>query len=334
MGRGHDNRRRAFALAAACSVLILLAAATGAWASPAPDRAAATGAAALVSAPVHVQRPAAGSVAGIWQAVPGAIMRASPTALGDIFYNGFEEASLPWGTGCTNPGDPTWGITTHRAAAGAKSAYCCGSTIPPPGPYADNMNSWIVTVPPIDLTGVEAAIFEYRFWLDSEVGHDQLQATVSTDGSHFYGTGWWGVSGGWMTDSIDLTNVPTLGNVCGQSVVYLAFFFVSDDSTTAEGAYVDEVRVFAPAPVKPKITRLSPTAGKRGATVTITGSGFGAKRAKSFVKFGATKATKYTTWTDTKIKCKVPAKASFGKLKVKVTTAAGVSNAKTFKVKK
>jgi len=277
------------------------------------------------------------------------------------------------------------------------------------------MNSYIFTSPAIDLTGVTAATFEYQLWLDSELDHDQLQVLVSTDGTNFYGEGWWGSSGGWMTDSMDLTAVPTLGNVCGQSAVYLAFFFVSDASTTAEGAYVDEVRVYAPQaptitsfmptsgpvgttvtltgtsftgatavtfngvaaaiftvvsatemtakvpvgatsgaiavttpagtgtsatsftvtlPAKPKIVRLSPTAAKRGAIVTITGSGFGAKRATSFVKFGATKASKYVTWTKTRIKCRVPAKAKFGLLKVRVTTVVGVSNAKTFRVKR
>lgn len=412
MTRHHDNRRRTFALAATCSLLVLLVAAAGAWASPGPDRAGATGGASLDSAPVHVLRPASGGVAGIWQALPGAILRASSTAAGDIFYSGFEESTPPWSVGDTVP---TWALTDYRAAAGTTSAYCCGSTIQPPGPYANDMQSWLWTNPPIDLSGVTTATFECQFWLDSELQHDQFEMLVSVNATNFYGTGWWGNSGGWMTGSMDLTAVPTLGNVCGQSAVYLAFVFESDESTTAEGAYVDEVRVcgqqgptitgFTPTsgpvgttvtlagtgftgatgvafngvasttfnvvddiqmtakvpsgattgpisvttptgtgtsadsytvtlPAKPKIAKLSPTAAKRGAIVTITGSNFGAKRGTSFVKFGTTKATKYVTWTAKKIKCKVPAKAKFGKLTVRVTTRAGVSNGKTFKVKR
>ncbi len=84
---------------------------------------------------------------------------------------------------------------------------------------------------------------------------------------------------------------------------------------------------------KPTITKLKPTSGKRGATVTITGTGFGTKRGTGFVKFGAGKCTKYVSWSATSIRCKVPAKAKLGTLKVKVTTAAGTSNAKSFKVK-
>jgi hypothetical protein len=88
-------------------------------------------------------------------------------------------------------------------------------------------------------------------------------------------------------------------------------------------------------PAKPKIVKLSPTAAKRGVIVTITGKGFGAKRvATSYVKFGLTKATKYVSWTNSKVKVRVPAKAKFGLLKVKVTTAVASSNAVNFRVKR
>ncbi len=51
------------------------------------------------------------------------------------------------------------------------------------------------------------------------------------------------------------------------------------------------------------------------------------------MKFGATKASKYISWSNTKIKLRVP-KAKFGLLKVKVTTSVGTSNAKSFRVKR
>ena len=88
------------------------------------------------------------------------------------------------------------------------------------------------------------------------------------------------------------------------------------------------------APVAPKTTKLTPTAGKRGSTVTITGTGFGAKKGTSFVKFGTVKVSKYVSWSASKVKVKVPSKAKFGKVKVTLKTSAGTSNAKTFTVKK
>jgi len=84
----------------------------------------------------------------------------------------------------------------------------------------------------------------------------------------------------------------------------------------------------------PSITKLKPTSAKRGATVTISGTGFGAAGVAGFVKFGAKKCATYLSWSDTRIKCKVPAKAKYGKVSVTVTTAGGASNAKSFTVKR
>lgn len=78
--------------------------------------------------------------------------------------------------------------------------------------------------------------------------------------------------------------------------------------------------------------KLSPIRGQRGATVTISGKGFGKKRGT--VKFGSVKCTRHVSWCATRIQCKVPAKARLGKLRVKVGNAAGASNAKSFTVKR
>jgi hypothetical protein len=86
--------------------------------------------------------------------------------------------------------------------------------------------------------------------------------------------------------------------------------------------------------VKPQLLRLTPTSGKRGATLTLIGKDFGAKRGTGYVKFGSLKCTKFASWTATRIKCKVPAKAKFGKLKITVVTPGGTSAGKAFTVKR
>ena len=90
----------------------------------------------------------------------------------------------------------------------------------------------------------------------------------------------------------------------------------------------------SPAPAAPSIAGLKPASAKRGALVTISGTDFGAARGTSSVKFGSKKCTKYVSWSDTRIKCRVPAKAKYGVVKVTVTTTAGKSNAMSFKVKR
>jgi hypothetical protein len=85
---------------------------------------------------------------------------------------------------------------------------------------------------------------------------------------------------------------------------------------------------------KPQLVRLSPTSGRRGATVTLTGKEFGTSRGTSCVRFGTSKCTKFVSWSASRIQCKVPAKARFGKLTVTVKTLGGTSAAKTFTVKR
>ena len=82
-------------------------------------------------------------------------------------------------------------------------------------------------------------------------------------------------------------------------------------AVTAAGSTVTSAARFTVIPA-PSLTRLKPAAAERGATVTISGSGFGAKRGTSFVKFGVRKCATYLSWSNTKIKCKVPATAKYG----------------------
>ncbi len=104
-------------------------------------------------------------------------------------------------------------------------------------------------------------------------------------------------------------------------------------AVTTPGGTGSSVASFTVIPA-PAIAKLTPAAGKRGATVTVTGTGFGATRDRSSVKFGATRCATYLSWSDTRIRCKVPAKAKYGTVKVMVTTAGGVSNARSFEVKR
>lgn len=91
------------------------------------------------------------------------------------------------------------------------------------------------------------------------------------------------------------------------------------------------IRYGAPyVPPKPILRALKPATGRIRSVVTLTGSEFGALRdAKCSVKFGTRKAT-VKSWSDTRIKVTVPSGTPKGYVKVKVTTAGGVSVAKKF----
>jgi hypothetical protein len=69
----------------------------------------------------------------------------------------------PW----TMSGSPTWGQTTQRFSEGSNSAYCAGSSIAAPGPYADDMWAWMIAGP-YDLTDYEAASVFFDTWMVTE----------------------------------------------------------------------------------------------------------------------------------------------------------------------
>jgi hypothetical protein len=83
--------------------------------------------------------------------------------------------------------------------------------------------------------------------------------------------------------------------------------------------------------IKPRIGALRPRRGEKGTTVTISGSFFGARRGTSKVYFGTKAATKYVSWSASKIKVKVP-RMSKGRKAVRVKTADGRSNVRYFRV--
>jgi len=166
-----------------------------------------------------------------------------------LLYEGFEGA-FPgsWNVfdndGSTN-GEVYWDDTNYRSYSGGWSGGCAdgGTNASPPGSdYSNNMQSWMVWGP-FSLSDATGGAFSFRFWNASELNYDYFKYLVSTNGTNFYGYQVSGNSGGWLSRSIDFTNVPTLGDVTGDSSVWIAFLFTSDSSVTDEGAYVDEVRV-------------------------------------------------------------------------------------------
>ena len=83
------------------------------------------------------------------------------------------------------------------------------------------------------------------------------------------------------------------------------------------------------APVGPSITGLSPNSGAIGASVTISGSGFGSSQGSSTVTFNRTTAS-VTTWSATSIVAVVPSGANTGNVIVEVSNKP--SNGMTFTV--
>jgi hypothetical protein len=127
--------------------------------------------------------------------------------------------------------------------------------------------------------------------------------------------------------------VPAPGDDFGDAVGVSGDTFVAGAPLRDTGGLADSGAAFVFQP-DPHIYSLSPTAARRGATVTISGTGFGRTRGASFVRFGTDKCTSYSYWSSGRIKCRVPATAVIGKRIVRVTLQVGTSNGMGFTVKR
>ena len=159
-----------------------------------------------------------------------------------IMYENFEN-SFPTGA-WSLLGNPTWGTDEYKPRGGTKSAWCAkGGTLgiePETKNYANQMNARII-YGPFDLSDAYDAKLVFSLWLNSINGQDYFQWVASTNGTNFYGRQSTGNTNGWIIETLDLKSVYNIGNLCGKSEVWIAFYFVSDSSGTSEGAFVDDI---------------------------------------------------------------------------------------------
>jgi len=143
-------------------------------------------------------------------------------------------------------GEYFWGKRTCRPATGSFSGWAVGGGADGAGlgcgeSYPDQAGSWMV-YGPFSLTDALAANLTLQYWLNSEWGSDQLFAGASLDGSEFWGYLDSGEYGEWLDAALDLSDVYYLGDLLGESRVWIGIAFATDwDTNGPEGAYVDDV---------------------------------------------------------------------------------------------
>jgi hypothetical protein len=139
--------------------------------------------------------------------------------------------------------DAYWDDQNYRAYNGSWSGYCADAgseSVSPGSNYPNNMDSWMI-YGPFDLSDVNDARLSFYYWVQSEKYVDMLWWMASLNDSVFYGHKFSGNSEGWIKDSLDLKNVPVLGDVTGESQVWIAFVFESNNANSYEGAYIDDI---------------------------------------------------------------------------------------------
>ncbi|MDD5467895.1 MAG: M4 family metallopeptidase [Anaerolineales bacterium] len=143
-------------------------------------------------------------------------------------------------------GEYYWGKRNCRSYSGSYSGWAVGggasgNTLACGANYPVNINSWMI-YGPFNLASATAADLSFQLWLNSELTYDKFCWWASIDGEQFYGICSSGNTGGWVTKTLDLTDVYVLGDLRGLSNVWIGLTFYSDYlNTFPEGAYVDDI---------------------------------------------------------------------------------------------
>ena len=204
-----------------------------------------------------------------------------------IFSDNFdgEFPGTKWTVSVSMPGintDAYWGKTSFEPSTGStgvSNVWCAASGTQAANPATDNyrdfMNTWMIAGP-FDLSSATSGDFYLDYWLKTELDYDFFGYGISIDGSNFWGMVTSGNSSGWKQGSIDLTNVPTLGNVTGQGAVYIACNFNSDLFTSDRGVFVDGVSIEVDSGSPTPTSTPTPTPSPTPQSGLIIGTGTGA----------------------------------------------------------
>ncbi|MCH7471559.1 M6 family metalloprotease domain-containing protein [bacterium] len=221
---------------------------------------------------------------------------------------------MPWAEGFDSDPGNAWRIIDNNGAGEwqwlSGAGYSGGGMrLSIPGfNYHDNLdNDWLIS-PTLDFSGAAKPAMGFLHRFDIEDNYDYGRVYVTTDLVNWTQLLVFSRRNqfSWRADG------ALLDSYAGQ-VVKLAFFFESDGGLVRQGWWLDDVQ----AGEAPQITDVSPASVINGATITISGTGFGGGGASDFPSVMVSGyVASVDSWTDTEITATVPEDSNSGKVVV------------------
>ena len=160
------------------------------------------------------------------------ILSTVPAAIIAVWSDNFDDGNIGnWTSGGI---DNTFGLSNTVSFNGSYSL-----SDSPSGNYLNNTDSWIRS-PVLNLLNYHGAVLEFKFTGESEDSYDYLYVETSTDGINWISRGDYitgNYSDAWYQAYVDL------GSCDGKSSCFYRFHFFSDNVTTYDGFYIDDVKV-------------------------------------------------------------------------------------------
>jgi hypothetical protein len=172
---------------------------------------------------------------------------------------GWHSTAWAWSNGPEPPGgfgSYFWDLSECRVYAGQKSAWAYGGgddggllSCGAPYPDAYSLGTMLNQTVPVNLKYVAKGEYSAKVWTNLAPDDELcLKVAVLESGdcdtglkSNYYGACRTGMTNGWEDLTLDLANVPTLGNVLGKQVCIGIIFQADIGDSRPEGAYVDDV---------------------------------------------------------------------------------------------
>jgi subtilisin family serine protease len=176
-------------------------------------------------------------------AAPGMNIYSAAPGRETVWQDNFDDGNINGWT-IDAPGS-SWNVTDEQAFSGSYSL-----TDSPYASYLNNTDSWAYS-PAVDLTNHTAAKLEFKLYGSTQGGADILWVQASTDettwsfvnfqlpGDNSLYSGVSGTVSSWITIIADLEAFD------GENEVYIRFNFITNGSITADGFYIDDVKVTA-----------------------------------------------------------------------------------------
>ena len=146
--------------------------------------------------------------------------------------------------------DAYWDDTSYKKYQGSWGGFCADAGSDGTGwggQYVNDMMAWMI-YGPFSLADATDAYVDFWHWTKTETSYDKFYYVASTNGTNFYGwyltgdlTGETGNVNGWLNQIFDLTSVYSIGDLTGESQVWIAFVFSSNASSIDDGTYLDEI---------------------------------------------------------------------------------------------
>lgn len=157
------------------------------------------------------------------------------TGMGTTVYSEDFSSAAGWENyDNTGSGRTAWGLTTSYYTSAPSSAIISS--------YGTDWDQWFIKEDSISLAGLTDPVLRYQWFVDTGT-NEYVSVGVSDDGETFWFSGMSGNSGGFVRETVDLTDFGSDHRDFAGKNIWIAYRLESDSLVTGTGVCIDDIQV-------------------------------------------------------------------------------------------